>query len=476
LRGLAGFHDGKHTWRSELKLGSRGDEAPLARPPIRCPECASDRVWKDGVRYSGGKRIQRYLCRDCAYRFSESTAQRQVQFDVPSQVLEGFESQTDHADGLTGSRDLPVEKRPDHLPLSSCEDVGSHDNSQSSIIEEGLNKHFLYTRGRRVCVPEGGMVNLAEVKPQQEEAVAGAEQKLDMATIKGKVLEFGWWLKKQGYAEATIKLNTMMLGILARRGADIQDPESVKEIMAKQKWSEARRHNAIACYTLFLRMIDRTWSPPKCYVTHKLPFIPTEQEIDALIAGCGRKTATLLQLLKETAIRVGEASELEWTNIDFENRTITVNSPEKNSNPRIFKVSSKLISMINALRRESRKVFGDSPACYKKTTFYLTRKSIAKKLQNPRLLEISFHTLRHWKATMLYHQTKDILYVMRFLGHKSINNTLLYIQLAETIFKEQSDEFTVKTANAPEGIKSLLEVGFEYICEKDGFLYFRKRR
>jgi len=317
---------------------------------------------------------------------------------------------------------------------------------------------------------------LAEVKPQQEEAVAGAEQKLDMATIKGRVLEFGWWLKKQGYAEATIKLNTMMLGILARRGADIQDPESVKEIMAKQKWSEARRHNAIACYTLFLRMIGRTWSPPKCYVTHKLPFIPTEQEIDALIAGCGRKTATLLQLLKETAIRVGEASELEWTNIDFENRTITVNSPEKNSNPRIFKVSSKLISMINALPRESRKVFGDSPACYKKTTFYLTRKSIARKLQNPRLLEISFHTLRHWKATMLYHQTKDILYVMRFLGHKSINNTLLYIQLAETIFKEQSDEFTVKTANAPDGIKSLLEVGFEYICEKDGFLYFRKRR
>lgn len=65
---------------------------------------------------------------------------------------------------------------------------------------------------------------------------------------------------------------------------------------------------------------------------------------------------------------------------------------------------------------------------------------------------------------------------MHLLGHKSINNTLLYIQLAETLFKEQSDEYTVKTATTLEEIRALLEVGFEYVCEKDGLLYFRKRR
>jgi len=43
------------------------------------------------------------------------------------------------------------------------------------------------------------------------------------------------------------------------------------------------------------------------YKIRKIPFIPTETEIDHLIAGCGRKTATLLQLLKETGIRIGEA-------------------------------------------------------------------------------------------------------------------------------------------------------------------------
>ena len=49
--------------------------------------------------------------------------------------------------------------------------------------------------------------------------------------------------------------------------------------------------------------------------------------------------------------------------------------------------------------------------------------------------------------------------------------------LAEkTIFNEHSDKFTVKVASKPEEIKPLLEVGFKYICEKDGLLFFRKRK
>ena len=84
--------------------------------------------------------------------------------------------------------------------------------------------------------------------------------------------------------------------------------------------------------------------------------------------------------------------------------------------------------------------------------------------------------MRHWKATILYHQTKDILYVKEFLGHRKIETTLLYIQRAEVLFKETSDEFTVRAVSRSKDIQALLEVGFEYVCEKDGLLYFRKRK
>lgn len=291
------------------------------------------------------------------------------------------------------------------------------------------------------------------------------------------MLEYLFHLHKQGYSEATIRLHRTALKVLTERGANLFDPESVKEVIAKQKWSSARRYNVISAYNSFLKFIGLSWEKPKCKVERKIPFIPTEAEIDALIAGSGRKLSAFLQLLKETAMRAGEAKRLEWTDIDFERRIITLNKPEKGSMPRMWKVSPKLISMLGALPKKSTKVFGDGPINSLKSTFQKTRRKLAHKLQNPRLLKISFHTFRHWKATMLYHQTKDILYVKRFLGHKKLENTEIYVNIEQTLFGEsENDEFTVKVASTPEEIKQLLEVGFEYICEKGGLLFFRKRK
>jgi len=78
---------------------------------------------------------------------------------------------------------------------------------------------------------------------------------------------------------------------------------------------------------------------------------------------------------------------------------------------------------------------------------------------------------------MEYHKTKEILYVKNLLGHKKIENTEIYITLERAIFGKSSDsEYHVKVAKTPDEIKALLEVGFEYVCEKDGLLFFRKRK
>lgn len=77
---------------------------------------------------------------------------------------------------------------------------------------------------------------------------------------------------------------------------------------------------------------------------------------------------------------------------------------------------------------------------------------------------------------MLYHQTKDILYVMRFLGHKNIKNTLLYIQLAEALFKETPDQYVVRVASNVKEASELIEAGFEYVTEMDEVKLFRRRK
>jgi integrase len=40
-------------------------------------------------------------------------------------------------------------------------------------------------------------------------------------------------------------------------------------------------------------------------------------------------------------MRAGEAKRLKWTDIDLDRRVITLNSPEKDSKPRMWKVNRK---------------------------------------------------------------------------------------------------------------------------------------
>jgi integrase len=115
------------------------------------------------------------------------------------------------------------------------------------------------------------------------------------------------------------------------------------------------------------------------------------------------------------------------------------------------------------------------PLDHHRDIFSRQRKRIVHKLQNPRLLRITFHTLRHWKGTMEYHRTKDILNVMQVLGHKNIKNTLIYVQLAEELFKDQQD-YVSKVAKTETDACSLIEAGLEFVCDFDGNKIFKKQK
>jgi len=260
-------------------------------------------------------------------------------------------------------------------------------------------------------------------------------------------------------------VGSRLLGIAGLR-------EIVKEAIAKNNCSEARKELMVEAYSSFLLFFGGKWEPPRYRRVEKLPFIPTEREIDDFIAGCShtKRLATYLQLLKETRMRSGEASKLKWTDIDFINGIVRV-TPEKGSSPRILKISNKLMAMLNALPKDSTTIFPNVTIMRK--SFARQRARLTKKLQNPRLKQITFHTFRHWKATMEYARTKDILHVMRLLGHKNIKNTLIYTQLID--FKD--DEFVCKAATTSQEAKQFIEAGFEYVCTAtDGTMLFRKRK
>ena len=273
-------------------------------------------------------------------------------------------------------------------------------------------------------------------------------------------------------------------------GADLAQPESVKKAIARTENSESYKLLMCIAYEGFAGRNGITWTRPKYKQCDKLPFVPHESELDELIAGCSKKTATMLRLLKETAMRLGEAWLTEWTDFDSQNRTIISQNPEKHSRPRAFEISAELTQMLLALPRKSQFIF----TCLKlpvakedrkshlqklrrqKSILWKQRHRVAQKLKNPRISQITYHSLRHWKATHLYHQTKDILYVMKFLGHRNIKNTLIYIDLESIAYPHGGDDYHAKTARTENEALKLIEAGFEYVCTIGETRLFRKRK
>lgn len=311
--------------------------------------------------------------------------------------------------------------------------------------------------------------NLAQTAPLNNR-LAGATT-ADKADLKGKIVEYLWYMKKQGYAETTIQTYVIILNLLQKKGADLYDPESVKTVIAQQtNWGNGRKFNVVKAYTLFLKMQGLTWQKPKYKPIEKAPFIPTEKEIDELIAGCSKQMAKFLQVLKETGARRGEAFNLKWTDIDLTSGIIRI-TPEKGSNPRAFKISSKLAAMLSTLPQKPGNIWQYTSIINLEKTFRRQRRRIAFKLQNQQLLRIHFHLIRHWKATTEYAKTKDLLYVQKLLGHRNIKTTLRYTQL---LALPQDEEYICKAAKTVDEAKELIEAGFQYVTDVTDTKLFRK--
>jgi integrase len=214
-----------------------------------------------------------------------------------------------------------------------------------------------------------------------------------------------------------------------------------------------------------------TWDKPKFLREDKPIFVPLESELDVLIARPRLKLSVFLQLLKETGVDSGEAWKLRWIDINNENHTVNIH-PTKNHNARTLPISINLLSRLLQLPRDEDRVFCCKSLDGFRAGYEVMKDNLAVQLNNPRLKEIAFRSFRHWKATTEYAKTKDILHVKWLLGHKKIENTLIYTHLINF----EREDYVCKCARTIEEATALIEAGFEYVTDMDSVKIFRKRK
>ncbi len=281
-------------------------------------------------------------------------------------------------------------------------------------------------------------------------------------------------MKKEGYADSTLKTYDSRLRMLSKH-VSLDVPDAVKAFIAtRNTWSNAFKESVSKSYDQYVRMNGLSWNSPFYAYSKKLPYIATTEQLNKIISNCRKKYALILSILRDTGLRPIELHRLTLKEIDLEKGNVTAYSA-KNGNPRLLKVKPSTLAMLKEYVAEND--FGltvrmfPTPTAMRKA-YCRTRRHLAKKIHEPDLMKIRLYDFRHYYATMLYQKTKDILYVKEQIGHKRIENTLIYTHL----IRFSDEEYVSAVARTVDEARSLVEAGFEYVTEMDGVKVFRKRK
>ena len=289
-----------------------------------------------------------------------------------------------------------------------------------------------------------------------------------------KVFKVLWEMKKDGYAESTIKSTGKKLRMMVRDGVNLDDPDDLKEYIAAKDGSNGYKEVLCDVYDRYVKYHGLIWRRPKYERDNQPPYVPTEEEVNIIIANAGKKYALALSILRDTGMRPIELhrSTLAW--YDLTRGTVRIETA-KHGAGRTLELKTRTLAMLKEYVGKHNVGLNDRIFATVKTMrreFGNIKRRTAKKLQRPELLRISLYSFRHFFGTMTYHRTKDIPFTKRKMGHRSLKSTLVYTHLVN--FK--SDEYAVRVAENIQEACKLVEAGFEYVTDMDGFKIFRKRK
>lgn len=167
----------------------------------------------------------------------------------------------------------------------------------------------------------------------------------------------------------------------------------------------------------------------------KLPIVLNKEEISAMFNNTKNiKHKLLLMLLYYAGLRLDEARNLKWSDLDFERRVIHIKKA-KGDKERIVFLHEALVKFIeeHGKGNEGFIFISERGNKYNKRTIQQITKNSAKKAEIKK--KVSPHVLRHSFATHLLEGGADIRYIQQLLGHKNLQTTQIYTHIANKDIK-----------------------------------------
>ena len=150
-----------------------------------------------------------------------------------------------------------------------------------------------------------------------------------------------------------------------------------------------------------------------------------------------------------SGLRLGEAVNLRWEDLDSNNKVMMIGNNEHNSksrkqrsvplHPKIQVIINRKRELLRSKKQEARAYLFEKVKNVPYSTDYVS-KSFKKACRAAGIEEnIHFHSLRHSTASLLVQGGKSLYVVQNILGHASINTTQIYAHLQLETLREAID-------------------------------------
>lgn len=277
-----------------------------------------------------------------------------------------------------------------------------------------------------------------------------------LGTEKSEIERFRSLMIGERKSPYTIKEYTFLVGIFAdfvRKKLSQCTPEDVenfKNYLATTKnYSKSSQYLAMKAVKHFFKTMDlpvpKNLTPPRR--SRKMPNYLTEREMSILMesAGDDLKTRTILSILANTGIRVGELCNIRVSDLDLDEGIIRIRSGKGDKDRIVVMPAStaellrgylKLRNLQNSsapyliLSRTGKKY--DTSSIERMVRRVASRSGIQKR--------VTPHVLRHTFATAILRNGGDIRFIQQLLGHASLNTTQIYTHVDDNTLKEMYEK------------------------------------
>jgi integrase len=167
----------------------------------------------------------------------------------------------------------------------------------------------------------------------------------------------------------------------------------------------------------------------------------TADEWPRLLSACTAEMRNIVVFARFTGMREGEIFNLKWSEIDWQQESITITKC-KNNTPRTMPLTKALQQLIPRYQKaKSAHVFPGKKG--RRTTI---RTAFNGACRRAGIENLRFHDLRHTFASDLVNKGIDLMTIMKLMGHKSIQSTMRYAHLQKKRLREAMEQ-----ASAPPG-------------------------